>query len=328
MPSWYPLQFTPLFRRYLWGGRRLSTLLQKPIGVGDDYAESWEIVDRGPDQSVVRSGALAGRSLQQLVSDFGPQLFGRHAVPTRFPLLLKFLDANSDLSVQVHPNDAQGARLTPPDLGKTEAWWILSAEPGSRLYAGLRDGCTARDFHHAVAVGRTADCLHVCQPRAGECYFIPAGTVHALGAGLVVAEIQQASDTTYRLFDWNRTGPDGQPRTLHIEQGLAAIDFSAGPVATQVPSSTAQPQRKQLVHCDRFVLNRWDWSGPMIIGGDDQFRILAVLGGQVEFTGPGFTPITLRLGDVTLLPAELGALTAHGDQAVMMESHLPPSSAA
>ncbi|MDA0659427.1 MAG: class I mannose-6-phosphate isomerase [Planctomycetota bacterium] len=327
MVNWYPLQFTPLFRRYIWGGRRLSTILNKPIGSEGDYAESWELVDRGHDQSIVTSGSLAGATLHELVADYGRELFGGDHIPTQFPLLLKFLDANTDLSVQVHPDDARGSLLVPPDLGKTEAWLILHADPGSKLYAGLRTGCTRKDFQTAVASGKTAECLHVCEPQAGECYFIPAGTVHALGAGLVVAEIQQASDTTYRLFDWNRTGPDGKPRALHIEQGLEAIDYGAGPVSPQRPIPTDRSHVRQLVQCDKFVLNEWRFSadeplGGALIGGDDQCRILAVISGEVQLTGDSFASLRLRLGEVSLLPAQLGAISIQARSAVMLEMHL------
>src|SRR5262249_30653555 len=140
-----------------------------------------------------------------------------------------------DLSVQVHPNDAAAATLTPPDLGKTEAWVVLDAAPGSKIYAGLKAGCDWAALSHAIHVGKAADFLHSFEPQKGDCIFIPAGTVHALGAGLLVAEIQQASDTTYRLYDWGRVGPDGKPRQLHIEQGLAATDFSVLEIAPIAP---------------------------------------------------------------------------------------------
>ncbi len=148
-----------------------------------------------------------------------PELLGRHHPQSRFPLLVKFLDAALPLSVQVHPNDEQAARLNPPDLGKTEAWYILSADPGSTIYAGLRPGVDRQQLADAIGQGTCEKLLHHFQPKAGDCLFIPAGTVHALGAGLLVAEVQQSSDTTFRLYDWNRVGPDGKPRPLHVEQG-------------------------------------------------------------------------------------------------------------
>jgi mannose-6-phosphate isomerase len=228
------LRFQPIFRRYLWGGRRLGTMLGKPIGPGDDYAESWEIVDHGVDQSVVRAGPLAGAALGQLVREQGAALLGRHAPQRGFPLLMKLLDCNRTLSVQVHPNDEQGARLTPPDRGKTEAWVVLAADEGSVIYAGLKSGVTRDDLAASLEHGTCAELLHAFAPRVGDCVFIPAGTVHALGAGLVIAEIQQASDTTFRLFDWNRVDAEGKPRPLHIEPlavgGTALAPAAAGAV--------------------------------------------------------------------------------------------------
>ena len=215
----YPLRFEPIFRRYLWGGRRLGTVLGKPIGEGSDYAESWEVVDHGADQSRVAFGPLAGTTLGELVREHGHELLGRHHPQPQFPLLIKLLDAQQKLSVQVHPNDEQAARLDTPDYGKTEAWVVLAAEPGSRIYAGLKRGFDRPALERELNRGTCELCLHHFEPRVGDCVFLPAGTVHALGGGLLIAEVQQSSDTTYRLFDWNRVGPDGRPRALHIEAG-------------------------------------------------------------------------------------------------------------
>ena len=176
MTADYPLRFEPLFRRYLWGGRRLGEVLGKPIGEGEDYAESWELVDHGEDQSVVAAGPLTGTTLHQLVTEHDQEVMGQqklqeHGGQKRFPLLMKFLDANRILSVQVHPDDAMGATLDPPDLGKTEAWVILAAEPGSVIYAGLKPGVTREDLAAAVEKGETQNCLHEVKPQAGECIF-------------------------------------------------------------------------------------------------------------------------------------------------------------
>ncbi|MCA9234470.1 MAG: class I mannose-6-phosphate isomerase [Planctomycetales bacterium] len=319
----YPLRFQPLFRRYLWGGRRLGELFGKPIGAGDDYAESWEVVDHGEDQSVVAHGPLAGATLGGLVTEHGTQLLGQHAGAARFPLLLKLLDCNRTLSVQVHPNDAQGALLDPPDLGKTEAWVVVAADPGSKIYAGLKPGVTRDDLAAALAAGECDRCLHEFEAQPGDCVFIPAGTVHALGAGLVIAEIQQASDTTFRLFDWNRVGADGQPRPLHIERSLAVTDYDRGPVAPQTPQPLAEPGREELVRCEKFVLQRWTLDGPTTLGGDDRFHILVVLQGEVQIAGdPADAP--LAAGQSALLPAAAGdrQLTPT-DKAVVLTMCLP-----
>ncbi len=324
MPVDYPLRFEPLFRRHLWGGRRLQSVLGKPIGDGEDYAESWEIVDRGADQSLVAAGPLAGMSLHDLVTQHGQELFGRHHPQLQFPLLFKFLDAHRNLSVQVHPNDEQARRLDPPDLGKTEAWVVLHAEPGSLIYAGLKRGFDRQAFEREVRRGTTELCLHRFEPRIGDCIFIPAGTVHSLGAGLIIAEIQQTSDTTLRIFDWNRVGPDGQPRPLHIEQALDAIDYDAGPISAQVPQSTDRPDVQRLVSCDKFVLDRWRIDGATTIGGDDRFHLLSVLHHEVRVEGE-MTEGLLAQGQTILLPAAAGAREVSSTEAtsIILDMYLP-----
>ena len=319
----YPLRFHPLLRRYIWGGRRLQTVLGKSLGPGSDWAESWEICDHGLDQSIVAAGPLAGTSLGQLVIRRGNEVLGRHHPQPRFPLLLKFLDATQTLSVQVHPDDTRAARLNPPDLGKSEAWVILEAEPGSKIYAGLRPEVDRKALIAAIRQRRCHECLHVLEPSPGDCIFLPAGTVHAIGAGLLVAEIQQSSDVTYRLFDWNRVGPDGKPRPLHVEQGLDATDFSRGPVDPQRPRPTGRPQVGRLVECEKFILDRWDFDSPLPAGGDDRCHIIAVLDGAVALDGdPAGVP--LPKGGAALLPATLGevGLTPQG-RAVLLDAYLP-----
>jgi mannose-6-phosphate isomerase len=333
LPELYPLRFAPLFKRYLWGGRRLAALLGKPLGPETDYAESWEVADHAQGQSVVASGPLAGATLHELVAARGPELLGRHAPQPRFPLIFKFLDCNRDLSVQVHPDDAAAALLTPPDLGKTEAWVILAAEPGSRVYAGLKRGVDRPHLEQRLAAGRTAECLASFEPVPGQCIFIPAGTVHALGAGLVVAEIQQASDTTYRLFDWNRVGPDGQPRKLHIAEALPVIDYAAQEVQPQTPQRGPAEHIERLVACDKFVLDRWTLARPAPMGGDRRFHLVAVLAGRVQMrtqvARPGGKPddvtrLSLAAGHTVLVPASLAPVELRpAERAVLLDMYLP-----
>lgn len=315
----YPLRFQPLFRRYLWGGRRLETMLGKSLGGGDDYAESWELVDHGADQSVVLNGPAAGLTLHQLATEHGDELFGRHAGQSQFPLLFKFLDCNRTLSVQVHPNDAQGALLDPPDLGKTEAWVVLAADADSKIYAGLKSGVTQQDLRAALESGTCDQCLHTYEPQVGDCIFIEAGTVHALGEGLVIAEIQQASDTTFRLFDWNRVGADGKPRELNIERSLEVTDFDRGPVAPQQPQNADQPNRERLVDCKKFVLDRHALAVSQPLGGDNRFHLLVVIEGTLTVGGEEFP-----LGTTCLLPAAASAveLVPQG-KAVVLDIFLP-----
>ncbi len=332
----YPLKFRPLLKRYLWGGRRLGTVLGKPLGEGSDYAESWEVVDHGADQSVVSNGTLAGTTLGQIVARLGNELFGRHAPQSRFPLLFKYLDCQRELSVQVHPDDAAAALLDPPDLGKTEAWLILDARPGSRVYAGLKLGFERAALAREVGRGRTELCLNSLEPRAGDCIFIPAGTVHALGAGLLVAEIQQASDTTYRLFDWNRVGPDGQPRPLHVEQALDAIDYTAHVIRPSRPKATDKPYVERLVACDKFVLDRWRIDDARPLAVDDRFHILSVLRGELfagsaaavsgrgSATSDPVSVISLIAGQTLLVPACIRDLTvAPRQKCEFLDMYLP-----
>lgn len=323
MTRLYPFRFQPLLRRYLWGGRRLNSVLGKHLPAGDDYAESWELVDHDADQSLVAYGPLQGVALGELLAAHGVGLLGRHHPQPRFPLLFKFLDANQRLSVQVHPDDTAAAQLEPPDLGKTEAWVILHAEPGATLYAGLKAGIDRPRLEQALAAGETAACLHGFEPRVGDCIFLPAGAVHALGAGLVVAEIQQASDSTFRLFDWNRVGSDGRPRTLHVAQGLPVIDFARGPIWPQPPQPTARPHVQRLVACAKFVLDRWNLDQPKGMGGDQRFHIVAVLEGAVRVAGDPCEQPLVR-GELVLLPAELGECRLEPlAPTVLLEMYLP-----
>lgn len=320
----YPLRFEPVYKRYLWGGRRLETVLGKSLPPGDDYAESWEIADHAAGQSVVAAGPLQGTTLHELVVTRGEELLGKHAPQPRFPLLFKLLDAQKVLSVQVHPNDAAAAKLTPPDLGKTEAWVVLHAEPGSVVYAGLKRGFDRGALEREVLRGTSELCLHKFEPKVGDCIFIPAGVVHALGAGLVIAEIQQASDTTFRLYDWKRLGTDGQPRPLHIEQSLNAIDYQIGPVNPVRPPvhDEAGLQHEALVSCDKFVLERWQLREPKKIGGDDRCYLICVLQGEVAIAGDAMqTP--LHTGETVLLPASASSVLSPSSNATVLVAWLP-----
>lgn len=323
MTALYPLRFRPVFRPYVWGGRRLETVLGKPIEPGDHWAECWEICDHGPDQTVVASGPLTGMTLGELIADHGPALLGRHHPLSRFPLLVKFLDAAQRTSLQVHPDDARAATRIPPDLGKTEAWVVMAAEPGARIYAGLCEGMDRRRLAEALKSGRWESCLHSISPRPGDCIFLPAGTLHALGDGLLVAEVQQASDATYRLFDWGRLGADGLPRPLHVEEGLEAVDYRRGPVEPQEPRPTGRPGVSRLVDCEQFVLDRWQLERQQTAGGDQRCHILIVLEGRLQAAGdPIETPLVR--GEVVLLPASLGEveITPTG-RTVFLDAFLP-----
>ena len=305
--SLYPLEFVPILQNYLWGGQRLRETLGKPGDGQQPLAESWEVVDHPSQRSIVARGPLAGTSLHELWNRDRQAMGGRHATGETFPLLLKYLDCERVLSVQVHPDDSYAQRLSPPDLGKTEAWYIVEADPGSLIYAGLAEGVGRRELAAAVRAGETARVLHAFEPHAGDCVFIPAGTVHALGSGLLVAEIQQASNTTFRLFDWDRVGADGQPRPLHIEAALEVTDYQRGPVTPQTPT----PQSggwQQLVACDQFVLQRYQREEATALADDQRFKIVTVPQGAADLCWQGEIYPLLR-GQSALIPAALEGIT-------------------
>jgi mannose-6-phosphate isomerase len=299
-----PLQFQPLLKQIRWGGRRLGTVLGKPIGDASDYAESWEIADCGEDQTIVAEGRLAGRTLTQLVGSEAAALFGQGRRPEHFPLLIKFLDCNDRLSVQVHPNDAQARRMDRGDNGKTEAWFILEAQPGSVIYAGLKPGVDRQTLEKHLDAGTVADCLHSFPARRGDCVFVPAGTVHALGEGILLAEVQQSSNVTFRLFDWGRVGTDGKPRELHREESLECIDFNRGPVNPVDPQAVERGTERieELVRCDYFVLRQRTFSHSLRLDDTGQFRVLMPLGRPIVLCTESDEKM-LRLGSTVLLPA-------------------------
>jgi mannose-6-phosphate isomerase len=305
----YPLSFEPILKDLIWGGERLATLLGKARLPGGRCAESWEISDHRDDVSRVRNGPLAGATLRDLIRERGDELLGIGRSPTKpdqFPLLVKFLDAREVLSVQVHPDDVQGRRLA-NDNGKTEAWVIVHADPGSLIYAGLKPDVSRDAFAAALGTPDVEPLLHRFLARAGDCIMIPAGTVHAIGAGVVLAEIQQMSDATFRVHDWGRVGPDGKPRALHLAEALEATDFERGPVDPLVAEPEPLPGGKweALAACNYFRLTRLLLNGQSMIGLTDRFTIVLGLGGAAEVRHNGES-FPIEFGETLLLPAALG----------------------
>ncbi len=315
------ITFTPLHQQRVWGGRLLETLLHRYLpDANAPYGESWDLVDREEAQSIVSSGAPTGSTLHDLWTMQREAVFGAelcdHPAP-RYPLLMKILDARDDLSLQVHPPAAIADSLQGEP--KTEMWFIAHAEPGAKIYAGLKPGVTREQFTAALAEGRVADLVHVLHPRAGDCLFIPSGRLHAIGAGLLIYEIQQNSDTTYRVFDWNRAGLDGKPRELHLEESLASIDFTDFEPDFQHPA-----MGEPLVSCPYFEVTRRDAASQTRIGELGEGLAIAVVSGRFRAgTGPA-----LQAGDFALMPASASASARFLDastDAVWLEIRVPPA---
>lgn len=289
------ITFTPLHQQRVWGGRLLETRLGRALpDPHAPFGESWDLVDREEAQSIVRGGAFSGLTLHDLWTRHRAAVFGvallAHPAP-RYPLLMKILDAREDLSLQVHPPAEKAAALGGEP--KTETWFIAHAEPEAKIYAGLKPGVTRGQFTAALADGSVADLVHVLEPRAGDCLFIPSGRLHAIGAGLLIYEIQQNSDTTYRVFDWNRLGLDGKPRQLHIEESLASIDFDDFTPDFQRPAPDAP-----LVSCPYFEMRLCSPDRDHL-GEPGENLAVAVVSGELQAGG---SP-ALRPGDFALMPA-------------------------
>jgi mannose-6-phosphate isomerase len=306
----YPLKFKPRFVEKIWGGRKIETVLGKPLPAGRQIGESWELYDFPPgvvDKSAgwvsveIANGALAGRTMHDAVGELGADLYGSVSLigpHGQFPILIKFLDAREDLSVQVHP-DLAYAKANPGAHLKTEAWYVLQSDQGSRLLKGLKGGVDRAAFEGAIRSGDVEKMIHSVAVSPGDCFYLPSGTVHALGAGILVAEVQTPSDTTFRVFDFDRIEPaTGKPRELHVEQALACIDFSAQapePPAVEGPSTLVN---SPFFHLHRGQLNpgqaqRLSGEKPTILIGTE--GVFSVVGNDVE--------VPMKPGEVTLVPA-------------------------
>lgn len=300
----YPLTFQPRFKERVWGNRKIETLYGKPLPPSIPIGESWEISDRPDDVSVIANGPFAGKDLQYLMREHQKELLGSQGAE-RFPLLLKILDAQDKLSLQVHPPASVAPSLNGEP--KTEMWYITDAAPDADLFVGLKQGVTREQFENKVHDGTVADCFHRVPVSAGDAMFLPSGRVHAIGAGLVIFEIQQNSDTTYRVFDWNRMGLDGKPRPLHIRESLASIDFT-----DFEPSLITSKYSRNPTISIRFLVDH-----PLFrvdackVKRGQRFHlripaahILAVVKGRLELTWREHT-LLLKAGDFVLLPVSL-----------------------
>jgi mannose-6-phosphate isomerase len=305
------IRFDPVYQTRVWGGRRLAERFGRTLPDADlPYGESWEVSAREEADSRVAGGPLEGRTLSDLWSDPGLRggLFGDEA-PTseRFPLLCKILDARDTLSIQVHPPAAVAAELGGEP--KTEVWYIAEAEPGARLYVGVREGVDEARFREALDRGEAESCVHELAVSLGQHLFIPSGRLHAIGAGLLIYEIQQNSDTTYRVYDWNRPGIDGRPRDLHVEESLRCIDFS------DVAPSMDKAEGTLLVECEHFRLERHALGegGSLEEAARGRFGIVTVIAGGIEAPGGRFGD-----GDFFLVPpGRAGELRAAGPTEIL-----------
>jgi mannose-6-phosphate isomerase len=323
----YPLRFEPIYQYRLWGGRRLAQLLSAPLPGDGPIGEAWVLSDRDDHQSRVANGPLKGSALSEVMEKFREPLMGKLAPRfQRFPLLLKFLDTRKMLSVQVHPSDAHPDLIPAGETSKTEAWVVIEASRESRIYAGLRPGTTAAGLRQSLADGTVADRLAGIVPKPGDAVFIPAGTVHTLGGDVVVFEVQQNSDLTFRLYDWGHVdAKTGQPRPLQVDQALASIDFQehASGLATPIVVTTAPILRERLFDCPQFLLWRLRGQSPFTVGAANVPRVLVCIEGHGELEYAG-VPYAVGKGEVWLLPAVAGTCVFHPDSEVnLLEIALP-----
>ncbi|MGJ8725841.1 MAG: type I phosphomannose isomerase catalytic subunit [Roseibacillus sp.] len=309
-----PITFQPLYKTRVWGGRVLESRYARTLPDEQPYGESWELVDRAEDQSVVTSANFNGKTLNELWTNHRAEIFGEGLPDSeRFPILIKILDCQDDLSIQVHPP----VDLAPSLNGepKTEMWYLAGAEERASLYIGLKNGVTRQQFEQSIQEGTVADYVHRIVPKEGESIFIPSGRLHAIGGGNLIFEIQQNSDTTYRVFDWNRLGLDGEPRELHIDESLASIDFD------DFEPDMDTPIGNTLATCEYFQTDELKVAAGESLSNPDEntFSILAVVKGQLASAKEIHSE-----GDFLLLPKGCPPLSAKKDCTVLQVT-LPKS---
>jgi len=309
MTTLYPFVFKPIFKERVWGGRAIERLYGKKLPARVPIGESWEISDRPGDVSVIANGPLAGKDLRWLMEHHERELLGEaKSANGRFPLLIKILDAQEKLSLQVHPPAHKAAELKGEP--KTEAWYIAHATPGAELYVGLKRGVTRAEFEQKIKTGAVAECFHRVPVKAGDTMFLPSGRVHAIGAGLVIFEIQQNSDTTYRVFDWNRVGLDGKPRDLHVAESVASIDFGDfEPGLVNDPFKEAGTLKwRVLVQHDLFKVMLWhSQSTGQALVNPSEFLIIAAVEKKIVIANPNGPNAEIEAGQFCLIPAGIRA---------------------
>ncbi len=300
----YPLKFKPIYKQRIWGGQKLREVFNKDIPAGEKIGESWELADLPDDKSVIANGELAGQTLSSAIEKYPKEITGDENFTGPFPLLIKFLDAEDILSVQVHP-DPETCRRLGKGEPKTECWYIISAPASSCrktgagvIYKGLKKGVTKKKFAEAIKKGTVADMLTEVPVEAGQCHFLPAGTAHSIGAGLLIAEIQTPSDTTYRVFDFNRVDDAGKARELHIEEALESIHFDV--CGGELPVTTIG----RLVDCEYFKIDKGHQSKNCeVLLSPGPAKTLIFLTGFGTILGSGAEHVEFKAGDCLLVPA-------------------------
>jgi len=313
----HPPIFEPIYKPKIWGGDLIFAHFRRAKPTPEPIGESWELADLEEDQSRVRWGLARGRTLGELRAEWGEDLLGQvNLFEGRFPLLIKFLDAQTSLSVQVHPTEAVARKLGGNVRVKHEAWYILAAQPGGAIYHGLEPGISAETFRQAMLTGQVDGVLRKILVQPGECYYLPSGTAHALGAGVLVAEIQTPSDITYRTYDWGRVDPStGKSRPLHLDEAMECIAFGAEPppaMQEHTPCSCAPTMLTRLVACESFVIDQIVAAAgaELPIAYQEPVVWIVLEGtGEIQFP-PGGAPLAFGKGDVILLPAALSGATA------------------
>lgn len=305
----YPLKFEPIYEYRLWGGRKLENLLSKPLPADEPIGEAWILSDRKDHASKVTEGDLKDFTLTQLMADYRYQIMGRNGnVFDRFPLLLKFLDCNEVLSVQVHPSDDQKELIPDGDTGKTEAWIVLETSEDSKIYAGLTNGTTKENLLESITNKTVSERLHHFVPKKDDAIFIQSGTVHTLG-GTVVFEVQENSDVTLRLYDWDRVdSKTGKPRELQVEKAIECIDYKQVEIGPIIPLKDAgNSDVEKLFDNNHFILWRFTTKSASVVGFNDEPSILVCLEGKGMMSFDN-TIYHLSKGEVILIPAIVGQL--------------------
>ncbi len=319
-----PIVFIPEFKERVWGGQKLAGVYGKDIPY-DHTGESWEIACHDNGVSIAANGEFKGKSLKDILLEAGDKIIGKaFGEEDKFPLLLKLIDAKDDLSVQVHPDDVYAKVNENGELGKSEAWLVLAAEPDARLIVGLKDGVTKEAFQSALDNGQLKDVMNELKVTPGDVIDIPAGLIHAIGSGIMLAEIQQNSDTTYRVYDWDRVGLDGKGRELHVDKSLATIDFEGRHSKEPVKGNVSQFDgytKTDYVKNTYFGLEKIDVRSAYTDTRAYDFEIYMVLDGEGHIEG-SFDAISLKKGDSLIIPYSMDAYTFKGEM-TLMKSYVP-----